>query len=89
MARCGLYQRLEKDPTQRLGSLAGRGKDILAKDWFKELDLGELRQKKFPAPFIPKNDELDEVVEQTSVAGLVVSMGGSSAPPPGSPLMGM
>ena len=30
---------LEKDPTQRLGSFAGRGKDIMAKEWFQELDL--------------------------------------------------
>ena len=58
---------LEKDPTRRLGSLAGRGKDIMAKEWFDELNLDELRQKKFPAPFIPRNTELQTMVDRTSV----------------------
>lgn len=74
---------LEKDPNQRLGSLAGRGKDIIAKAWFKDLDLGELRQKKHPAPFIPKNDELDEMVGRASIqsgTGSITSMN-SIGPP--------
>jgi serine/threonine protein kinase len=67
-AFCVIDELLEKDPTRRLGSLAGRGKDIMAKDWFKDLDLGVLRQKKHPAPFIPKNDELDQMVEEASLS---------------------
>ncbi len=61
---------LEKDPTRRLGSLAGRGKDIMAKAWFKELDLGKLREKKHPAPFIPKKNELDKIIGQVSSVSL-------------------
>jgi len=49
---------LKKDPTHRLGSLAGRGKDIMSKDWFKELELDDLRQKKFTAPYIPEAKNL-------------------------------
>lgn len=59
---------LEKDPTRRLGSLAGRGKDIMAKEWFDELDLGQVRQKKHPAPFKPKNDFLNDIVDRASVS---------------------
>ena len=54
---------LEKDPNQRLGSLAGRGKDIMAKAWFNGLDLDDLRQKKYPAPFKPNTSTLDSLVE--------------------------
>jgi serine/threonine protein kinase len=57
---------LEKDPTLRLGSLAGRGKDIVAKDWFNEYDLDQLRQKKVKAPFIPKNAELEGMLQGSS-----------------------
>lgn len=56
---------LKKDPNLRLGSLAGRGKDIIAKDWFRELDLGELRQKRHPAPFVPKKEALSEAVQKS------------------------
>lgn len=73
---------LEKDPTQRLGSLAGRGKDIMAKDWFKELDLSQLRQKKHPAPFIPKNDELDEMVAESMHGASTRSSSITSIGPP-------
>jgi hypothetical protein len=58
---------LEKDPNQRLGSLAGRGKDIMAKKWFGFLSLDDLRQKKYKAPFIPTNTALEEDIERTSV----------------------
>lgn len=34
--------------------MAGRGKDIMAKEWFKDLDLDGLRQKNFVAPYIPE-----------------------------------
>eukprot|EP00934_Nitzschia_sp_Nitz4_P005950 Nitzschia sp. Nitz4//scaffold21_size171442//80522//83295//NITZ4_002167-RA/size171442-processed-gene-0.161-mRNA-1//-1//CDS//3329542429//5940//frame0 len=60
---------LEKDPSQRLGSLAGRGKDILAKDWFSELNLDSLRQRVHKAPFVPSKpsnleEHLDDDVEE-------------------------
>lgn len=58
---------LEKDPSRRLGSLAGRGKDIITKDWFKELNLDDTRQKKVKAPFIPQNSELESLVARASV----------------------
>lgn len=58
---------LEKDPTQRLGSLAGGAKDIIAKEWFQDLNLDDLRQKKFKAPFIPQNTKLDDLVERSSL----------------------
>ena len=58
---------LEKDPNQRLGSLAGRGKDIMAKKWFEFLTLDDLRQKKYTAPFIPCNTTLEDHIEKSSV----------------------
>jgi serine/threonine protein kinase len=57
---------LEKDPTQRLGSLAGGGKDIINKKWFAFLDLDDLRQKKYMAPFIPLNKLLEEQIMDSS-----------------------
>lgn len=44
---------LEKDPTQRLGSLSGREKDILDHEWFKDLEVNKLRGKELEAPWIP------------------------------------
>ena len=58
---------LEKNPNQRLGSLAGRGKDIINKKWFGFLTLDHLRQKKYKAPFIPRNTTLEEEIERTSM----------------------
>ena len=58
---------LEKDPTKRLGSLAGGGKDIVKNDWFDPLDLVQLRQKKHKAPFNPSNPDLDTLIEETSI----------------------
>jgi serine/threonine protein kinase len=55
---------LEKDPSIRLGSLKGKGKDIIRQAWFKELDLTLLRQKKIPAPFKPSNATLDTLIEE-------------------------
>jgi serine/threonine protein kinase len=57
---------LRKDPTRRLGALAGRGKDIINMSWFEELDLVELRQKRFEAPFIPHNAEFEEMMKKAS-----------------------
>ncbi|KAL3934727.1 MAG: hypothetical protein SGBAC_009616 [Bacillariaceae sp.] len=44
---------LEKDPTQRLGALAGKDRDILNHKWFKDLDIDMLRNKMVDAPWIP------------------------------------
>eukprot|EP00526_Cylindrotheca_closterium_P002102 CAMPEP_0113633424 /NCGR_PEP_ID=MMETSP0017_2-20120614/17394_1 /TAXON_ID=2856 /ORGANISM="Cylindrotheca closterium" /LENGTH=1118 /DNA_ID=CAMNT_0000544061 /DNA_START=140 /DNA_END=3499 /DNA_ORIENTATION=+ /assembly_acc=CAM_ASM_000147 len=44
---------LEKDPTQRLGVLAGKERDILRHDWFKSLDLVKVRKREMRAPWIP------------------------------------
>jgi len=52
---------LRKDPTLRLGSTARRGKDIMAKKWFSELVLDDLRQKKHTAPYIPDNETMDHL----------------------------
>jgi hypothetical protein len=40
--------------------------DILAMTWFAELDLDDLRQKKFKAPFLPDTSTLDTLVEKSS-----------------------
>ncbi|CAJ1968559.1 unnamed protein product [Cylindrotheca closterium] len=47
---------LEKDPSQRLGVLAGKDKDILFHPWFDGWDLQELRHKKIKAPWLPPKD---------------------------------
>lgn len=44
---------LEKDPVQRLGSLAGGEKGILKHEWFSDLDINQIRNKKAKAPFVP------------------------------------
>lgn len=44
---------LEKDPTQRIGVLAGKERDILKHKWFDDLDLSKLRNKEITAPWIP------------------------------------
>ncbi|KAG7357543.1 serine/threonine protein kinase [Nitzschia inconspicua] len=56
---------LVKDPSQRLGSLAGGMNDLISMKWFHELDLDELRQKKYPAPFKPIATSLDTLAERT------------------------
>lgn len=47
---------LEKDPAHRLGSLAGRERDILTHEFFKGLNLTELKNKEFKAPWLPPVD---------------------------------
>lgn len=44
---------LEKDRTNRLGSLAGKEDDILGHKWFDELDLFAVRSRETRAPWIP------------------------------------
>mmetsp|Transcript_46118 Transcript_46118/g.111734 ORF Transcript_46118/g.111734 Transcript_46118/m.111734 type:complete len:1072 (+) Transcript_46118:255-3470(+) len=44
---------LEKDPSQRMGVLAGKDKDILFHEWFDGWDLQQLRHKKIKAPWLP------------------------------------
>lgn len=54
---------LEKDPNSRLGSLAGRGKDIMTKEWFDGLVLDDLRQKNYIAPYEPENRMMDRLLK--------------------------
>ena len=61
---------LRKDPMYRLGSLAGRGKDILKMSWFDGLNLRHLRKKRFQAPFIPAKGIL-ETIEDEETDGLL------------------
>lgn len=44
---------LVKDPSQRLGSLSGREKDIIDHPYFDGLDLQTLRSRKVKAPWVP------------------------------------
>ena len=44
---------LVKDPSQRLGNLAGRENDVLCHPYFEGLDLKTLRTRKVQAPWIP------------------------------------
>ena len=44
---------LEKEPTERLGQLAGREQDIMMHPWFDGLDISTLRTRKTKAPYIP------------------------------------
>lgn len=44
---------LEKDPSQRMGVLAGKDKDILFHEWYDGLDPQALRHKKVQAPWLP------------------------------------
>ena len=44
---------LVKDPSQRLGSLSGREKDIIEHPYFSGLDLPNLRSRKVKAPWLP------------------------------------
>jgi hypothetical protein len=47
---------LNKDPTERLGMLAGGSRDILTHKWFEGLDLMKLRGKEVTAPWIPESN---------------------------------
>ena len=58
---------LEKDPSKRLGSLSGGGKDIVRNQWFDTLNLVKVRQKHHKAPFNPSNPSLDTLIEETSI----------------------
>lgn len=44
---------LEKDPTQRLGSLSRGERDISHHSWFKGLSLSKLRKRSIKAPWTP------------------------------------
>jgi hypothetical protein len=50
---------LEKDPSQRMGVLAGKDKDILFHEWFDGLELQELRHKNVKAPWLPPKPDSD------------------------------
>jgi len=49
---------LEKDPTKRLGVLAGKERDILSHIWFEGLDLGKLRKREVKAPWVPPRSSI-------------------------------
>jgi len=51
---------LEKDPSQRMGVLAGKDKDILFHEWYNGLDLQELRHKNVKAPWLPPKPVSDD-----------------------------
>jgi len=44
---------LTKEPSQRLGMLANKEKDVIGHPWFSDLDLEKLRARKVKAPYIP------------------------------------
>lgn len=48
---------LEKDPSQRMGVLAGKDKDILFHPWYDGWELQQLRHKKIDAPWLPPRKE--------------------------------
>jgi protein kinase A len=50
-ARDFICRLLEKDPSKRLGTF--REKDILEHEWFSEIDIEMLREKKVKAPWVP------------------------------------
>ena len=51
---------LVKEPDYRLGSLSRGEEDILEHSWFASLDLGALRHRQTPAPWVPTvKDPLD------------------------------
>jgi serine/threonine protein kinase len=49
-----LKNMLQKQPTQRLGSLSGGIFDIYNHPWFKSIDFRELRKMGITPPFVPK-----------------------------------
>jgi serine/threonine protein kinase len=51
---------LEKDPTRRLGSLAGGSKDILAHPWFDGLELSRAQRKSLVAPLKPPSQKQED-----------------------------
>lgn len=44
---------LVKEPSERLGSLAGQERDILSHSYFNDLDLSSFRSRKTKAPWVP------------------------------------
>jgi serine/threonine protein kinase len=46
-------QLLEKDPIRRLGMMAGGMDDILNHEWFEDIDLFRVQNKRWPAPWKP------------------------------------
>lgn len=45
---------IKRDPTKRLGSLAGGELDIFRHPWFSNIEFKELRWMTIKAPYIPK-----------------------------------
>eukprot|EP00934_Nitzschia_sp_Nitz4_P006876 Nitzschia sp. Nitz4//scaffold16_size188269//174378//181326//NITZ4_001819-RA/size188269-augustus-gene-0.84-mRNA-1//1//CDS//3329538601//6866//frame0 len=51
-----IHRLLEKSPTERLGSLAMGSREIKTHPWFEGLDLVEIRERRWEAPFVPELD---------------------------------
>ena len=45
---------LTRNPSQRLGNLAGGEDDILGHAWFAKFDFEKLREQEVKAPYVPK-----------------------------------
>ena len=45
---------IHRDPTRRLGSLAGGAFDIYNHPWFRSIDFSLLRRMELKPPFVPK-----------------------------------
>lgn len=65
-----LDKMLEKDPTHRLGMLAGGMNDIMDHPWFEDLDTLRVRFKRYKAPWKPEQDEDEDTQKfmQSSMA---------------------
>ena len=57
---------LEKDPNQRLGSLAGKFNDVINMEWFRGLDLFDLRERLYKPAFIPVNVKVNTMIKEAS-----------------------
>ncbi len=63
-------QLLEKEPTKRLGMLAGGVDDLLNHPWFDGMNLIRLRAKRWPAPWKPLLTEDERAESLMECAGL-------------------
>lgn len=61
---------LIKDKTKRLGAL-GRGEEVLAHPFFKDINLEKLLQKQIKAPFLPKCPEPEEMRKEQNKGEVV------------------
>jgi serine/threonine protein kinase len=66
---------LEKDPTKRLGMMAGGMQDILDHAWFNGIDRARIRAKRWPAPWKPEGSE-DKATQEMMESSMTASFGG-------------